>query len=135
MKDDSEAHDTLFCLGTGKDKNDKNRLKYEPYQFYIKSADEMYKIFKNTPQALENTLKIAEQCSIDIELGKYHLPKFPLKNKNDSPDNFLKQICEAGILERYKNFTPNLKKRLKYELSVIKKMGYAGYFLIVSDYI
>ena len=100
MKDDSDAHDTLFCLGTGKDKSDTNRLKYEPYQFYIKSTDEMYEVFKDTPEALENTVKIAEQCDVSIELGKYHLPNYPIENDNLSPDIYLKQLCENGLKEK-----------------------------------
>jgi len=135
MIEDSDAHDTLFCLGTGKEKNDINRLKYEPEQFYIKSTDEMYKIFKDTPQALENTIKIAEQCNVEIDLGTYHLPKYPIEDSSISPDLFLKNICKKGILEKYGKITPIIQKRLEYELSVIKKMGYAGYFLITQDFV
>ena len=135
MIEDSDAHDTLFCLGTGKDKNDTNRMRYEPNQFYIKSADEMYKIFKDTPQALENTLKIAEQCNVEIDLGTYHFPNFPIEDPKISPDLYLKNICEKGITDKYGEMTPIIQKRLDYELSVIKKMGYAGYFLITQDFV
>ena len=135
MIEDSDAHDTLFCLGTGKEKNDINRLKYEPEQFYIKSTDEMYNLFKDTPQALENTIKIAEQCNVEIDLGTYHLPKYPIEDPSISPDLFLKNICKQGILEKYGKITPIIQKRLEYELSVIKKMGYAGYFLITQDFV
>ena len=135
LREDSDAHDVLFCLGTGKDRNDTNRLKYEPNQFYIKSTDEMYKIFKDVPQALENTVKIAEQCSVDIPLGQYHLPKFLLTDNKQDPDLSLKEISFQGLKEKYKQQTPDLKKRLEYELKVIKNMGYAGYFLITQDFV
>ena len=135
MIEDSDAHDTLFCLGTGKDKNDMNRMRYEPNQFYIKSADEMYKIFKDTPKALENTLKIAEQCNVEIDLNTYHFPNFPIDDPKISPDLYLKQLCKDGIINKYGEMTPDIEKRLNYELSVIKKMGYAGYFLITQDFV
>ena len=135
MIEDSDAHDTLFCLGTGKDKNDMNRMRYEPNQFYIKSADEMYKIFKDTPKALENTLKIAEQCNVEIDLNTYHFPNFPIDDPKISPDLYLKQLCKEGIINKYGEMTPDIEKRLNYELSVIKKMGYAGYFLITQDFV
>ena len=135
MRDDSDAHDTLFCLGTGKDKADTNRLKYEPHQFYIKSTDEMHALFKDFPGAIENTVKIAEQCNVEIDLGKYHLPEFPINESQISPDAYLKKICEEGLAKRYGDITPAIKQRLDYELSVIKKMGYAGYFLITQDFV
>ena len=135
MREDSDAHDTLFCLGTGKDKNDNNRLRYEPHQFYIKSADEMYKIFKDTPSAIENTIKIAEQCSVEIDLGTYHLPNYPIDDITITPDEYLKNLCLTGIKNRYGEMTSDIQKRLDYELSVIKKMGYAGYFLITQDFV
>jgi len=135
MKEDSDAHDVLFCLGTGKNRNDVNRLKYEPYQFYIKSPDEMFKIFKDVPEALENTVAIAEQCDVKINLGEYHLPEYPLSNNVSNPDDYLKELCLSGMKDKYQNITPELTKRMNYELSVIKKMGYAGYFLITQDFV
>ena len=135
MKEDSDAHDVLFCLGTGKNRSDTNRLKYEPHQFYIKSPDEMFQIFKDVPQALENTVAIAEQCNVDISLGQYHLPKYPLADNMSSPDDYLKQLCFEGMKKKYSSITPDLNKRLEYELSIIKNMGYAGYFLITQDFV
>ena len=135
LEDHSDAHDVLFCLGTGKNKNDLNRLKYEPNQFYIKSTDEMYQIFKDTPQALENTLKIAEQCDVEIPLGDYHLPAYPLPDKETDPDKYLAKLCNVGLKKRYQNITDKIQNRLNYELGVIKKMGYAGYFLITQDFV
>ena len=135
LEEHSNAHDVLFCLGTGKDRDDINRLKYEPNQFYIKSTDEMYEIFKDVPEALENTLAIAEKCDVKIPLGNYHLPAYPLPNKETNPDKYLEKLCNDGLKKRYKNISEKIKSRLQYELSVIKKMGYAGYFLITQDFV
>ena len=135
MEGDSNAHDALFCLGTGKDIHDTNRMKYEPGKFYVKSADEMYEIFKDVPEALENTLAIAEQCDIEIPLGNYHLPAYPLPDKEENPDKYLEKLCDIGLNKRYKNISKKIQDRLQYELSVIKKMGYAGYFLITQDFV
>jgi len=134
LESHSDAHDALFCLGTGKDVYDQNRLRYEPGKFYVKSADEMYKIFPDTPDALENTVKIAEQCNVEIPLGDYHLPAYPV-DKNTSPDEYLKKLCNQGLNIRYQNIDTVIKKRLEHELKIIKKMGYAGYFLITQDFV
>ena len=134
LEADSDAHDALFCLGTGKDVNDKNRLRYEPRKFYIKSADEMYQIFKDTPQALENTVKISEQCNVEIPIGDFHFPAYPIDN-NLSPDDYLKKLCIDGLQSRYQNINETIMNRLNHELSVISKMGYAGYFLITQDFV
>ena len=135
LEEHSNAHDVLFCLGTGKDRDDINRLKYEPNQFYIKSVDEMYEIFKDVPEALENTLSIAEQCDVEIPLGNYHLPAYPLPDQETDPDKYLEKLCREGLKKRYSKITQEIQDRLKYELSVIKKMGYAGYFLITQDFV
>ena len=135
LEEHSDAHDVLFCLGTGKDRNDANRLRYEPHQFYIKSADEMFKLFKDTPKALENTLEIAEKCNVEIPLGNYYLPEYPIPGDEQNPDKFLENLCNEGLKKRYSKITQEIKNRLSYELSVIKKMGYAGYFLITQDFV
>ena len=135
LEEHSNAHDVLFCLGTGKDRDDINRLKYEPNQFYIKSTDEMYEIFKDVPEALENTLAVAEQCDVEIPLGNYHLPAYPLPDEETNPDKYLEKLCIEGLKKKYKNISKTIKERLQYELSVIKKMGYAGYFLITQDFV
>lgn len=132
-----EAHDILFCLGTQKMRNDTNRQKYEPEQFYIKSQDEMFNTFKDFPGALENTRKIADLCDLDIPMGTLFLPKFPIPNDTgtDDPNEYLKQLCRIGIREKYPKITEEINHRLEFELGVIKKMGYAGYFLIVMDFV
>ena len=136
-EDHWQAHDILFCLGTGKNRNDKNRLRYEPRKFYIKSADEMWDLFKDYPDALENTVKIAEQCNVEIPMGNYHLPRFPIPadSNSSSADDYLKTLCQEGLRKRYSHITPEIQNRLNYELSVIKKMGFAGYFLITMDFV
>ena len=137
LKEHWEAHDVLFCLGTDKSRDDPNRLRYEPQQFYIKSTDEMYSLFKDIPQALENTLKIAESCNLEIPMGEYHLPVFPIPKDNgvNDGDSFLRLLCIQGLKKRYNNITNEIQQRLDFELNVIKKMGFAGYFLITQDFV
>lgn len=138
FEEHSESHDILFCCGMGKELSDTDRLRYEPRQFYIKTQDEMHGLFKDFPNALENSRAIADSCNIDIPMGKYHLPTFPIPanvSSDISADDYLKSICIKGIGERYTNITPDIKKRLEYELNVIEKMGFAGYFLITQDFV
>ncbi len=136
-KEHSDAHDVLICLGTGKDRNDPNRLKYATPEFYFKSQDEMFSMFKQYPEALENTRKIADSVDIELPMGTYHLPNFPIPedSKTQDPDEYLKKLSEKGVRERYGDLTPELTARLDHELSVIKKMGFAGYFLITGDFV
>ena len=135
LEEHSDAHDVLFCLGTGKDRADANRLRYEPNQFYIKSTDEMHTLFKDNPKALENTLEIAEKCNVEIPLGNYHLPAYPIPGDEQNPDKYLEILCQEGLKKRYKEITKEITNRLSYELDIIKKMGYAGYFLITQDFV
>ncbi|RMF11171.1 MAG: DNA polymerase III subunit alpha [Candidatus Neomarinimicrobiota bacterium] len=132
-----EAHDIHICLGTGKDRSDPNRLRYATPQFYFKSQDEMYHLFREFPQALENTRRIADSIDLDIPMGHIHLPRFPIPDDfpEKNPDAYLRSLCEQGLKKRYPEETPEIKQRLDYELSVIKKMGFAGYFLITSDFV
>ena len=95
----------------------------------------MYEIFKDIPEALENTLAISEQCDVEIPLGNYHLPAYPLPNEETNPDKYLEKLCKEGLKKRYSKISKKIQDRLKYELSVIKKMGYAGYFLITQDFV
>ena len=121
----------------GKELSDSDRLRYEPRQFYIKTQDEMHALFKDFPGAIENTRKIAEMCNADIPMGTYHLPEFPIPelNGDDDPDKYLRNICINGLNNRYNEITPTIQKRLDYELDIIKKMGFAGYFLITQDFV
>ena len=137
FEEHSDSHDILFCCGMGKELSDRDRLRYEPRQFYIKTQDEMHLLFKDFPGAIENTQKIAESCNAEIKMGSYHLPEFPIPNLNGNtnPDHYLKQLCLDGLNERYSDITPEITQRLDYELGVIQKMGFAGYFLITQDFV
>ena len=132
-----EAHDVHICLGTGKDRNDPNRLRYATPEFYFKSQDLMFELFKDIPGAIENTRKIADSIEIEIPMGDYHLPNFPLPANlpEQTPDSYLKTLCEKGVKEKYGDYTKELSDRLDHELKVINQMGFAGYFLITADFV
>ena len=132
-----EAHDIHICLGTGKERSDPNRLRYATPEFYFKSQDEMYALFKDFPEAIENTRKIADSIDMTLPIGESHLPNFPIpkNSKTDDPDLYLQSITKQGAEERYGEITPIVKKRMEHELSVIKNMGFAGYFLITADFV
>jgi DNA polymerase-3 subunit alpha len=137
LRNHAEAHDIHICLGTGKERDDPNRLRYATPEFYFKSQDEMYTLFKEVPEALENSHAIAEQIDLVLPLGELHLPDFPIPQEeaNQDPNEYLAQLSRQGVQERYGELTPELEQRLQYELSVIKKMGFAGYFLITRDFV
>ena len=132
-----EAHDVHICLGTGKDRDDPNRLRYATPEFYFKTQDQMFHMFKDVQGAIENTRKIADSIDLEIPMGDYHLPNFPIPNdaENSNPDHYLKSLCVKGVQNRYGDYTPELETRLNHELNVIKKMGFAGYFLITADFV
>lgn len=131
---DAAAHDILLCLATGKEYNDPNRMKFTTDQVYFKSSDEMADLFKHLPEAIENTLKIAESVSFDWKFGETHLPDFQLPAHTTGPDDYLRELCIQGVRKRYGEINESLQSRLDMELSVIKRMGYAGYFLITQDF-
>ena len=133
-KQDAAAHDVLLCIQTQKKVSDENRLRYEGGQFYCKSKEEMAALFSYAPEALENTHKIAERCNVEIEFGVTKLPKYDVPEGFTSK-SYLVHLCEAGLKKRYEKITDVERKRLDYELSVIDKMGYVDYFLIVWDFI
>ncbi|MCR5589987.1 MAG: DNA polymerase III subunit alpha [Lachnospiraceae bacterium] len=132
--DDAAAHDLLLCIQTGKKVSDEDRLRYEGGQFYIKSEEEMAKLFPYAPEALENTQKIADRCNVEIEFGKSRLPHFDVPDGYDSW-TYLRKLCFDGLKKRYPGYGDDLKERLEYELETIKNMGFVDYFLIVSDFI
>ncbi len=134
-REHSAAHDALLCIQTGKLLSDTDRMKYTTDQIYFKSAEEMAQLFSDTPEAIDNTLRIAEGCSLDIELYKNKVPTFPLPEGFESPEKYLRYLCEIGLQKRYPKVTSSLQERLDYEIGVINKMGYAGYFLIVRDFV
>ncbi|EOU1743400.1 DNA polymerase III subunit alpha [Clostridium perfringens] len=156
-QEDSKAHDILMCIQTGKTVDDPNRRRYPSDQFYLKSPEEMWDMFDYIPEALENTLKIAEECNFDYEFHVSKLPKFPLP-EGVEPFEYLRKTCFDGLIDRLEELRPLKEKgiydidkvyeigennekvkedieRLEYELGVIKQMGYVDYFLIVWDFI
>ncbi|MFA9397515.1 MAG: DNA polymerase III subunit alpha [Clostridiaceae bacterium] len=133
-KEDAKAHDILLCIQTGKTLEDENRMRYPSDEFYLKSKEEMYNEFSYAKEALQNTVKIADECNFDYEFHVSHLPKFPLDDNVDAY-LYLKDLCYKGLLKKYGNIDKLLEERLEYELSIIKKMGYVDYFLIVWDFI
>ena len=133
-KSDAEAHDILLCLQTGKKVSDEDRMRYPGGQFYIKSEEEMQALFPYAKEALENTHKIAERCNVEIEFGHYHLPKYEVP-EGYTPESYLTELCEKGMVERYGTEASKYEDRLRYELDTISSMGFVDYFLIVWDYI
>ncbi|MBR3367325.1 MAG: DNA polymerase III subunit alpha, partial [Lachnospiraceae bacterium] len=131
---DAEPHDILLCIQTGKKLSDEDRMRYEGGQFYIKSEEEMRALFPYAAEALENTQKIADRCSIEIEFGVTKLPHFDVPEGYDSW-TYLNKLCEDGLRERYPDAGDDLRERMRYELDTIRRMGYVDYFLIVWDYI
>ena len=136
-KEHWEAHDIHICLGTGKERSDPNRLRYATPEFYFKSQDEMYELFKDFPNAIENTRLIADSIDMEIPMGKYHLPNFPIPDGaiTQDPDEYLKLLTKAGAESLYSEISPTIQKRIDHELKVIKNMGFAGYFLITADFV
>ena len=132
--EDAQPHDVLLCLQTGKKLADENRMRYEGGQYYVKSPEEMERLFPYAPEALENTHKIAQRCHVEIEFGVTKLPKFGVPDGYTSWE-YLNELCFKGLEERYQPVTEELKERLNYELSTIRNMGYVDYFLIVWDFI
>ncbi len=132
---DAAAHDALLCIQTGKVISDADRLKYETDQIYFKSAPEMKELFSWVPEAIENSVKIAEACNLELELGKLHLPRFPLPSGFKTADEFLEHLSREGMEARYHPVEAEVKERLEYELKIIRQMGYSGYFLVVRDFV
>ncbi|MBQ3107779.1 MAG: DNA polymerase III subunit alpha, partial [Firmicutes bacterium] len=133
-REDAAAHDVLLCIQTGKTVDDEDRMRFPNDEFYLKSEEEMHRLFLDIPEALENTQRIADACQADFEFGVLHLPEFTAPDGLDNK-TYLRKLCGEGLQKRYQEVTPALRERLEYELSVIEKMGYVEYFLIVWDFI
>lgn len=133
-REDATAHDVLLCVQTGKTLADENRMSFEVSEFYLKSYEEMNKLLGHYPQALANTLTIADRCQVDFTFDQMHLPYYEIPQGYDT-DSYLQKICYDQLVEKYNQVTPTISQRLEYELSVIKNMGYSGYFLIVHDFV
>lgn len=133
--DDSEFHDILLCVQTGRTINDPDRMRFSGPDYYLKSEEEMAALFVDYPEALENTAKIAARCQVDFTFGELQLPFYPLPEHFESDDAYLRALCEERLSSRYADVTDEIRTRLDYELDVIHGMGYASYFLIVWDFI
>ncbi|RJQ11827.1 MAG: DNA polymerase III subunit alpha, partial [Bacillota bacterium] len=137
-REDAQAHDVVLCIQTLKSINDPDRLRFGTDEFYLKSGDEMWSLFGEIPESLANTMVIAEKCRFDFEFGQVHLPKAPVP-EGYTNESFLDKLCRQGLDRRYPDPSPELRElleeRLDTELRVIKDLGFAGYFLIVWDFI
>ena len=133
-REQHEAHDVLLCVGTGNNLDTPNRMKFDTRDFFLKTAAEMAALFPDQPEALRNTRRIADMCDLALPLGELRIPHFPVPD-GETVETWLRKECEAGLVRRYGAITPELQKRLDYELGVIISMGYAGYFLIVADFV
>ncbi|MBR5244423.1 MAG: DNA polymerase III subunit alpha, partial [Clostridia bacterium] len=134
-KEDSEMHDVLLCIQTGKTLEDENRMRFSGTEFYVKSGDEMAELFPEAPEALANTVKIAELCDFDFVFGKYHLPAFQLPEGESDARTYMEKLCWEGFARRYPGGSEEYKDRLRYELDMIARMGFVEYFLIVADFV
>ena len=135
-KEDYYNHEVLLCIQTGKRMTDEDRMSFETNDFYIKSPEEMEEYFKNIPEALENTLEVANKCNVEFEFGHTILPNYDVPEEFKTHYDYLKKLCDDGLQKKYGDaITQEILDRAEYELSVIKKMGYVDYFLIVWDYI
>ncbi|MGA2766448.1 MAG: DNA polymerase III subunit alpha [Spirochaetia bacterium] len=133
-REDARAHDVLICIGTGKKVSEGKRMKFEHPEFYFKSGDEMAQVFAELPEAVSNTVKIAETCSLDLQPQK---PQFPLYEvpAGQTPEGYLTDLARKGLAQRFSPVPAEAARRLEYELSIITSMGFTGYFLIVWDFI
>ncbi len=134
-KEDANAHDTLLCIGTNSKKNDENRMRFSNSEFYFKTPEEMENLFSWVPEAVENTGKLADRINIEINFPGPILPKCDIPEPFSSEAEYLVYLANEGLKKRYGTVTRLLQSRLDYELSVIIKMDFPGYFLIVRDYI
>ena len=144
-REDSRAHDVLLCIQTATSINDPNRMKFSTDEFYVKSPDEMVRAFKEVPEAIDNTLEIANRCNFSFTFGKFHFPEYTLPEGEDIDDyfneetrrGFEKRVHELKVKspQDFKRLEKTYRERLDKEITTIKKMGFPGYFLIVSDFI
>ena len=135
-KEDSYNHEILLCIQTGKKITDEDRMKFANDEFYLKSPEEMAEYFANVPEAIENSVKIADKCNFDFEFGVTKLPNYDVPPEYKTHSEYFRKLCTDGIIERYgKEHSKEVDERLEYEISVIEKMGYVDYYLIVWDFI
>ncbi|GHU49628.1 DNA-directed DNA polymerase [Clostridia bacterium] len=133
-QEDAYAHDVLLCIQTAKNVDDYDRMRFENDRFYLRPAEEMAELFKDIPEAIANTQSIADKCNLEISFGELHLPEFQAP-EGLGKSEYLRTLCEEGLKTRYEEISEELSDRMEYELSMIERMGYVEYFLIVWDFI
>ncbi|MFH1854269.1 MAG: DNA polymerase III subunit alpha [Candidatus Omnitrophota bacterium] len=133
-KDSAKAHEALLCIQTQTTLDDPNHMRLQTDQFYFKSPEEMKLLFKDTPEAVSNTIKITERCNLELDFSKTFLPHYSV-SEGVTREQYLKELCEEGLRKRYPDLTDDKKERLNYELGVINKSGYTSYFLIAWDFV
>ena len=132
---DAVTQDVLMCIQMGKTVDDPGRMKFETEKFYVKSEAEMRALFPQCPEAIENTQRVADLCNVEFEFGTYHLPEFKLPEGYTDRDAYFERLCLDGFKRRYPKEPPEYLQQLRYEMDMIRKMGFVDYFLIVSDFI
>ena len=132
---DADAQDALLCIQTGKSLDDPKRMKFDSQQYYLKTPEEMARLFPELPEALRNTMVIAEQCEVEITSGASLIPNFDIPPAFRSQDDYLYHLCLEGVREQYGEVSEALRQRLDYEFEVIRSKGFVSYFLIVWDYV
>ncbi|MCI6957879.1 MAG: DNA polymerase III subunit alpha [Candidatus Faecousia sp.] len=133
-REDAKMQDVLLCIQTGKTVDDANRMRFQGDEFYLKSEEELRKLFPGCEEAFENTVKIAQRCNLEFTFHEYHLPAFPVP-EGFTNEEYFRKLCMDGFRERYVNPPGSYRQRLEYEISVISRMGYVNYYLIVWDFI
>ncbi|MDO9575962.1 MAG: DNA polymerase III subunit alpha, partial [bacterium] len=134
-KNDSEAHDILLCLQTGKYIDDESRMRFESNELYLRSPEEMKQLFSDHPEAIKNTLEVADRCNLDFHLDevKVQLPHYDVPEGFSSSDEYLEKLAKEGLKAKYTHIDEKIEERFNHELDVIKKRGLSGYFLIITD--
>ncbi len=133
-KEDARMQDVLLCVQMGKTVDDQNRMKFQTEEFYLKSEEELRQLFPNLDEAFENTAKIADMCNLEFVFNEYHLPSFPVP-EGYTNEQYFRKLCMDGFAQRYPDPPQEYRDRLEYEISVISRMGYVNYYLIVWDFI
>ena len=132
---DAPIQDILLCVQTNRKVSEQNRMNLMDFELYMRSPEKMAEDFRDIPEAIENTTRVAEMCNLEIELGNIKLPFYEVP-EGFTPETYLRELCEKGLIERYgKNITQEHRDRMEFELSVVEKTGYASYFLIVQDFV
>ncbi|HEX9067121.1 MAG TPA: DNA polymerase III subunit alpha, partial [Ktedonobacterales bacterium] len=132
---DADAQDVLLCVQMGKTLDDPKRMKFDSKEYYLKTPDEMARLFPELPEALKNTMRIAEQCEVEIPWGRHLLPVFPVPDGFTNQEDYLYHLCLAGVRERYGEMSESVQQKLDYEFGVIREKGFVAYFLIVWDFV